>query len=70
MADDNEDFQDEGLIDVERLLDVSEGLFDQIDGLDKQAVKGIQKMLDGALMLGDSLAEDTILDRTIDVDGK
>lgn len=60
---------DEGLIDVEKVLSFADDLLEKVDELDEQAVEGISKMLLGGLMLADSLADGTIVDKTLDVDG-
>jgi hypothetical protein len=64
----SEEFKDEGFLDVDKILEMSDDLLSQADALDAQAVEGIKEMIRGGLKLTDSLAEGTLVDDAFDVD--
>lgn len=60
---------DEGMIDVEKVLGIADTFLDDVEAFDEQAVEGVKQMIAGGLKLADSLADGSIVDKAIDVDG-
>lgn len=60
---------DEGMVDIDKVLGIADTFLDDVEAFDEQAVAGVKKMLEGGLMLADSLADDTLVDKAFDVDG-